>query len=266
MASVKFPILRSDRISIWCAQLTASSLTSWWRRTGCTIRRPCSNQSGRAKLLSVRLCACRLFRHLRQGVDSAHLDHRRRQMQLQSESDTVPASAPMEDYQHPFWQKARQKAHPKAHLRPPTGNFARPSNSHQPQIPPSKPRTAPTRPISAAPPTGTRQPQQSPHKTWNSHRAVPQHPKPSNNPWSHPSQRPTPLMDIPTRRPPISPPAQEPPTAQRGVARTAHSTGALDAQCQLCLRWGHSAVSCRSRESVCFSCGNIGHLSRACPA
>ena len=67
---------------------------------------------------------------LRQGVDSAHLDHRRRQMQLQSESDTVPASAPMEDYQHPFWQKARQKAHPKAHLRPPTGNFARPSNSH----------------------------------------------------------------------------------------------------------------------------------------
>ena len=65
------------------------------------------------------------------------------------------------------------------------------------------------------------------------------HPKPSNNPWSHPSQRPTPLMDIPTRRPPISPPAKEPPTAQRGVARTAHSTGALDAQCQLCLRWGH---------------------------
>ena len=109
---------------------------------------------------------------LRQGVDSAHLDHRRRQMQQQSESDTVPASAPMEDYQHPFWQKARQKAHPKAHLRPPTGNFARPSNSHQPQIPPSKPRTAPTRPISTAPPTGTRQPQQSPHKTWNSHRAV----------------------------------------------------------------------------------------------
>ena len=44
------------------------------------------------------------------------------------------------------------------------------------------------------------------------------------------------------------------------------TTGALDAQCQLCLRWGHSAVSCRSRESVCFSCGNIGHLSRACPA
>ena len=203
---------------------------------------------------------------LRQGVDSAHLDHRRRQMQQQSESDIVPASAPMEDYQHTFWQKARQKAHPKAHLRPPTGNFARPSNSHQPQIPPSKPRTAPTRQISAAPPTGTRQPQQSPHKTWNSHRAVPQHPKPSNNPWSHPSQRPTPLMDIPTRRPPISPPAQEPPTAQRGVARTAHLTGALDAQCQLCLRWGHSAVSCRSRESVCFSCGNIGHLSRACPA
>ena len=98
---------------------------------------------------------------LREGVDSTHLDHSHHQMQQHSESDTLP-SPPMEDYQHPFWQKARQKAHLKAHLHPPTGNFARPSNSHQPQIPPSNPHTAPTHPISAAHPQGPGSPSNPP--------------------------------------------------------------------------------------------------------
>ena len=64
MANVKFPHLKiGPDIDLVCPTssiFTNIVMTSKWMSA---IRRPCSIQSGRAKPLSTRLCACRLFRH-----------------------------------------------------------------------------------------------------------------------------------------------------------------------------------------------------------
>ena len=57
--------------------------------------------------------------------------------------------------------------------------------------------------------------------------------------------QPIPLMDINTYPP-----------------RPNSSSGA---QCQLCLGWAHTAVTCRSKDATCYKCHSIGHFSRACP-
>ena len=64
MGSVKFLLLKiGPDIDLVCPTssfFTNIVMTSNWISA---IRRPCSIQSGRAKLLSARICACRLFRH-----------------------------------------------------------------------------------------------------------------------------------------------------------------------------------------------------------
>ena len=69
------------------------------------------------------------------------------------------------------------------------------------------------------------------------------------------TNRPKPLMTIETR-----PPLQ--PLQTRNTAATTLRQNTQQ-QCQLCLGFDHTAVTCRSKEQTCYNCHQVGHLSRA---
>ena len=84
------------------------------------------------------------------------------------------------------------------------------------------------------------------------HQTVHQTPAPLTN--QKPLQRPTPLMEIY-----ISKPHNFTPKAVYALHPT-HSLDAVKTQCQLCLGWGHSMVTCKSKDTTSYSCGKVGHF------
>ena len=182
---------------------------------------------------------------LRQGHTSAHSDHRRRGHAPDGASDE-PGSSKDEvndlDVDHPFWQKVVHKSRLRKH-----GNSGGKPGNHggpKPHHATAPPNTVQRRGVPDAIPgahsarhrasnaSGPRQPM---HKPPNAPRNPGHHhPRPNG---------PVPLMAIQTR----------PPTPQRPENR-----------CQLCLGHGHTAVTCRSKDSLCYKCSQYGHLARAC--
>ena len=185
--------------------------------------------------------ASNLRLHLRQGETNAHRDHRKR--------GDIPATAPSQtatqtgaegpigadDFSNPFWNRAHHKANKRfgqpAHS-PNTPSLSRPNMPRQPR----QTRNFPRFPIGKQ--TRNIQNPSAPN--------FPNHPRP-NAPHPQPF-KPVPLMDINTY----------PPRHHRENPRS-------DTQCQLCLGWAHTAVTCRSKDATCYKCHTIGHFSRACP-
>ena len=188
---------------------------------------------------------------LRQGLESAHIDHRKRQAVIS------PAPTPKEqpdELTHPFWKNAWQKveSRKKARSHPrDTNSQANPrQNTHPHQNPLFKAHYQSSKPT-PHPPT----PRQGYASIVKTHMP----PKQSNHARMPPSSRnPIPsLLHIDT-----SPAHQAslPPHAPRPRPNPSHSD-----ICQLCLGAGHSAVTCRGRDATCYKCNGQGHFARACP-
>ena len=183
--------------------------------------------------------------HLRQGETNAHRDHRKRgdtpgtaptqnpaQVATQSDTQGTGSGAAREDYSNPFWDKARHKANKRFGQpapNPSTPSISRPKMLRQQRQVNNSPRFPAGKPARNA---------QNPNPL-----SFPNHPHPYA-PRPQPVQ-PIPLMDIDTYPP-----------------RPNSSSGT---QCQLCLGWAHTAVTCRSKDATCYKCHSIGHFSRACP-
>ena len=152
----------------------------------------------------------------------------------------------------PFWKTVQSKhkrkgqnpynrqttpisAHPQSHVN-------HPGQRVQPQRPAQHPTQHLTKSQAAVIPTFTKQ--------------FTKRPAPLTS--QRPLQRPTPLMEID-----ISKPHNFTPKPVYAPHPT-HSHDAVKTQCQLCLGWGHSAVTCKSKDATCYSCGKVGHFSRAC--
>lgn len=205
-----------------------------------------------------RLVSC-LKLQLKQGESSAHKDHRRRTEA--NDAAHPPQAAPQlnvteSPYEHAFWQRARQKAQ-RPNQRP--DPRSRPPRARSPHRAPES-NNAPSR---YPHDTNAPRPQNNARTrnvTTGPHRAV--QTRPIQTP---PSQRPTPLMNIPSR-----PAASRVPRTDSNVEFPAlrpetRDNNDKDTQCQLCLTRGHSAVTCRSKDATCYHCGLVGHFSRVCP-
>ena len=176
---------------------------------------------------------------------SAHFDHRRRGRAPDGGSDE-PDSSEDEvndlDVDHPFWHKGVHKSCPRKHVNSGgyPGNHSGPKPHHA-TAPPNAvlhrgvPDDIPAVHLarhSASNAAGPRQPMNKPPNS------------PRNPGHHHPGPNcPVPLMAIQTR----------PPTPQRPENR-----------CQLRLGHGHMAVTCRSKDYLCYKCSQYGHPSRAC--
>ena len=203
---------------------------------------------------------------LRQGETCAYSDHRRKNLTQDSPAHTSVSDCG-DNYSHPFWQKAKQKAQrgqPRGQrpaVRPPFAHKAQ--QAAGPPVIQNGPVPNPV-PVSCPPRRHTEHFQRpSPRQM------TPREPRQSQVTLSHVPYPPR-LMDIPIQ--PSLPPQQQPRAydiPQNPISRSqkpAHApTHSQDTQCQLCLGWGHSAVTCKSRESKCFACSNYGHFARACP-
>ena len=209
---------------------------------------------------------------LRQGEIFAYSYHRRKTTGQDSPTQTSVGGIG-ENYDHPFWWKAQQKAL-KGQPREQRPAASRPHPAHRVHHAAGPPVST----IGAVRNTGPH------HRPPRRHAERPQRPNPRQMtpPDPRKSQAPLPsatypprLMDVPTQ--PLFPPRirewQQPPrtydTPQNPISRfqkPSHApTDPQGTHCQLCLDWGHSAVTCMSRESKCYAYSNYGHFARACP-
>ena len=206
---------------------------------------------------------------LHHGEASAHANHRRQQPtqinqhNAASELQMNPSHDTQSSHEHPSRRRAFSK--PAFHNPKRQDNdrrFQAPA-PHQPQIPfPSKAGHSTLAPF----PSGTGHPMHNrPSNQWRApsfeHRPTTNRgnalerrdTQPLNNP-----NRPKPLLTIETR-PPLQPLQTRDTTATTLRQNTQQ-------QCQLCLGFDHTAVTCRSKEETCYNCHQVGHLSRACSA
>ena len=187
---------------------------------------------------------------LRQGEVTAHRDHRRRAEDGSPAEDAAqtPDSPEQPHLDYSFWQTVTKKFRHRKPKPPPHAQQAR----SQPQGPPNPisvrshhqgPRTAP---------------RSNRHLDMTSSQQTTRQARFHGPTRSQARIVPTPLMDIPTR----------PPTPTRHMPSSipiAPRANLDDISCQLCLGTGHTAVTCKSRDSQCFKCSKYGHLARVCP-
>ena len=178
---------------------------------------------------------------LRQGCENAHCDHRRRDPKRKD----TPAQTNKRiddgnnDLSNPFWATAWKKVEPPRNNRN-KRNTTTPGSSPQTQRPPTGlPRNAGTGPRT------------TPHTYAEASKGMfPGARAPTN----------------PRGSPPRFPPSRGASTSFPAPTQHASRPREQSLACQLCLGAGHSAVTCHARNTTCFKCGTVGHLSRACPA
>ena len=188
---------------------------------------------------------------LRHGAQSAHIDHRRRQYPRAETADPKP-------FNHSFWQRARQKATrgPSTHGHHQRARGAR--SQHQALASPATTasRSEPLQRRSSDSPGPQRPPNQ----------AAPQQPplrplRSTNYQAGHALQHP---LNVPKYHSHGRPAAAAAARQTQGNFKLAPGSLQENAHCQLCLGSGHSAIVCKSKDSVCFKCNQWGHFPRAC--
>ena len=180
----------------------------------------------------------RLGLTLRQGCENAYTDHRRRNPKPKQKASQTHNQGTDTDLSHAFWTHSWKKVERR------TGPNRRQSSNGGPS------RTYPA-------PAGAQRVPQSTHPT---RQATPQH-----------RQAPRSYADASRRTSETVPPHTNSRGGQSTMRSGRNTPPPVRAQpeqhlsCQLCLGAGHTAVTCRARDTTCYSCHAIGHLSHACP-
>ena len=199
-------------------------------------------------------------------MTNAHSDHRRWYADQDFPAHTY-VTENGDSYSHPFWRKSHQKAK-RGQRKAPHPDMVHHAASERPPSHRPNPHRTSTAPATVPHPINC-QPQRPDTHRKELARPIPVDTRaPPHLPYYLPH-----LMDIPTR-PPRTPSGfhtrgsntSVSPNASILLKNPSHApTVPLNAQCQLCLGWGHSAVVCKSHDSKCYSCSKHEHLARACP-